>query len=292
MVRDFDNYVLVCLLAPKSNAQTAKCPRLASFGAEAATTFPSEIISATAWFVKSRNAMVVCSSVYIAARNSASSAKILTIATSVRCHCVSNAKIRLPVPSARRHSATTAKTGNIAKGARRNSVVSVKTVSSAQSATSSPALNANMTPVRCATRNSAKAAKAAKISAAAPGATRHSALTAQSSTTAKGVGQNSDVSVNTVSTVSVNTVSTVSVKTVSTVKSVTQVVLYANVIEPVENVSIRQHIESIVASYLDDCIQAGRVRPRPRPRPWPSWPALSALKLNAGGADTGAPKTN
>jgi hypothetical protein len=58
-----DKHALVCLmLAPKSNVQTAKCPRLARFGAESVTTFPDGIISASAAIVKSQNARIVCSS--------------------------------------------------------------------------------------------------------------------------------------------------------------------------------------------------------------------------------------
>jgi hypothetical protein len=54
------------------------------------------------------------------------------------------------------------------------------------------------------------------------------------------------------------------------------------VVHSLQQLSLR--IKSIAASYLDGCIHAGRVRPRPRPRPWPSWPALSVLKLKAGTA--------
>jgi hypothetical protein len=138
-VRTLVKYVLVlCLLrvapksnvlvAPKSNVQTAKCPRLARFAAESVTTFPSGIISATATFVKRQSAMIAPSSVYSAARNSAPSAKILTIAKSARYHCVFIVKKRLTVLNARRHSATTAKSPAGAKCAKRHSVMNAKTV--------------------------------------------------------------------------------------------------------------------------------------------------------------------
>jgi hypothetical protein len=69
-VRDLEKECLLApkskqyLLAPKrSNAQTAKCPRLARLGAESVTTFPSGVISANAKFVEWTNARIACSSV-------------------------------------------------------------------------------------------------------------------------------------------------------------------------------------------------------------------------------------
>jgi hypothetical protein len=62
-VRDLEKYVLGCLLAPKSNVQTANCSRLARLGAESVTTFTSGVISVNARFVLSQIATSACSSV-------------------------------------------------------------------------------------------------------------------------------------------------------------------------------------------------------------------------------------
>ncbi len=144
-VHDLDKCLLVCLmLARKSNVQTAKCPRLARFVAEAVTTFPSGITSATAIFVKSRSATIASSSVYSAARNSAPSAKIMTIAKIARYHCVFIAKNRSTVLSARRHSATTVKSPSGVQGAKQHSVKNAKTVTAVKRATRHPVLIAKV----------------------------------------------------------------------------------------------------------------------------------------------------
>jgi hypothetical protein len=132
------------LVAPISNVQTAKCPRLARFAAGSVTTFPSGIISATATFVKRQSAMIAPSSVYNAARNSAPSAKILTIAKSARYHFVFIVKKRLTVLNARRDSVYTAKSPTTAKCAKRHSVMNAKTVTTVKRATRRPVVSAKM----------------------------------------------------------------------------------------------------------------------------------------------------
>jgi hypothetical protein len=118
-----------CVPAPKSNAQTAKWPRLKRFAAGAVTIFPSGMISLAARFVRSQNAMAVriLQIAPSATSNSATIAKFHSsvesvgwnfamiaiaigyLAVDATTRFVLNAKICLSVRGATSHSATTAR---------------------------------------------------------------------------------------------------------------------------------------------------------------------------------------
>jgi hypothetical protein len=129
MVRDLLGKSACLLLPPKSNAQTAKWPRLERFAARAVTTLTSRIISEAVRFVISPNALLV-SIFHIAMCVTSNSATIAKIPSAVECatrnvamsaiqigylavdassHFVLNAKICSSVAGAASHFATTAR---------------------------------------------------------------------------------------------------------------------------------------------------------------------------------------
>jgi hypothetical protein len=178
------------LIANRSNAQTAKWPRLEVFAVEIVMTFPSGIISTIAAFATNQNATnaktassartigtlainaialdaMIFPSVPSATKNSARPAMISTTVTTVRPLYVVSAKIHSSVTTsvarnsvaiaaticvcaAKRHIASPAKRSTTAKFARRISVVSA--VSSVTGAGRRPVLRVKTpTSANCAT---------------------------------------------------------------------------------------------------------------------------------------------
>jgi hypothetical protein len=130
MVRDLLGKSAWLLLAPNSNAQTAKWPRLERFAARAVTALTIVIFSETARFVISQNALIVriFQIVMSVKSNSATIAKIPSsvkgaawniaimsaipighLAVDATSHFVLNAKICSSVTGATSYSATTAR---------------------------------------------------------------------------------------------------------------------------------------------------------------------------------------